>query len=119
LPFVFSGLRGVIESAPPCRFGPWYTVGVTFWFSDLWGDLYWADCPVFAAADEGTWVACETQPPNDHCLDPTCNPLTPIIGTFVVAVNNVTAPCMNATGVGGVSVCAFTFDSSATPQVSF
>lgn len=97
-------------------FGPWEAMGVTFWYSDPWGDEYWADCPVFATASDGSWAACETQPPNDHCLDPTCDPLYPIVGYFVVNVNNVTAPCFNRTG-SGVSACSYTFEAAATPVV--
>jgi hypothetical protein len=89
---------------------------VTFWYSDPWGDMYWADCPVFATAADGTWAACETQPPNDHCLDPTCNPLTSIVGYFDVSVNKVPMPCLNRTG-SGVSVCTYTFDAASTAVV--
>lgn len=104
-------------SACPHSFGPRNTVGATFWYSDRWGGTYWVDCPVFAAASDGSWAACETLPPSGYCLDATCSPLAPVVGTFVVNVNNVTAPCTNRTG-SNVSSCAFTFDPASTPQVS-
>lgn len=91
-------------------------MGATFYYSDPWGFEYFADCPIFATADDGSWAACETQLPNDHCLDPMCNATDPIVGSFVINVNNVTAPCLNATS--GASVCAYTFDPYATPTIT-
>ena len=111
-----SLLGGTVVNFTGTGFGPWYTVGATFNYFDPWGDAYWADCPIFATADDGSWAACETQLPNDHCLDAACNPLDAIVGAFVVNVNNVTAPCVNSSS--GASVCGYVFDPDATPNAT-
>ena len=90
-----------------------HQVLVSFTWMDNWNDVWTMACPLTAIATDGTWATCQLGVPPAFKRG-AGGPMSPLSGSLVFKVNNVTAPC----GPSGALSCPFAQNLTNTPVIA-